>query len=244
MALVRGGRLRQCRRGGTARRSGSGGGSPAPQSSRSARASGRISAATRSIRTSTRPIRTSRRLVVNSIVPRMVRPTATIDDRAKCTGSRRRDRSPHWCSVEAAWNPAPRFREDKLRGNDGSNASNVIPAQAGMMPSTTPWLRQLMSFPRKRESKHSVTTGACDCGSSPAAVGLASPEAGDYHARSLLRRSFHVRSGSYPVRPRRAPTCPRVRTLARIIFPFNASAPPIGKGIGDYSVENQFRSES
>ena len=222
MALVRGGRLRQCRRGGTARRSGSGGGSPAPQNSRSARASGRISAATRSIRTSTRPIRTSRRLVVNSIVPRMVRPTATIDDRAKCTGSRRRDRSPHWCSVEAAW----------------------IPAQAGMMPSTTPWLRQLLSFPRKRESKHSVTTGACDCGSSPAAVGLASPEAGDYHARSLLRRSFHVRSGSYPVRPRRAPTCPRVRTLARIIFPFNASAPPIGKGIGDYSVENQFRSES
>ena len=35
-----------------------------------------------------------------------------------------------------------------------------------------------------------------------------------------------------------------VRTLAGIIFPFSASVPPIVKGIGDHSVENQFRSES
>ena len=28
---------------------------------------------------------------------------------------------------------------------------SVIPAKAGMMPSTAPWLRQLPSFPRKRE---------------------------------------------------------------------------------------------
>ena len=64
--------------------------------------------------------------------------------------------------------------DSRLRGNDGLNASTVIPAEAcpreacpresgergagsgergaGMMPSTTPELRQQLSFPRKRES--------------------------------------------------------------------------------------------
>ena len=72
--------------------------------------------------------------------------------------------------------------DSRLRGNDGLNASTVIPAeacpresgergagtmpsttpelrqqpsipaQAGMMPLTWPWLRQHPSFPRKRES--------------------------------------------------------------------------------------------
>ena len=36
-----------------------------------------------------------------------------------------------WRLKSGLWIPAPRLREDRLRGNDGISASHVIPAKAG-----------------------------------------------------------------------------------------------------------------